>query len=150
MFHDLVCEHRKLSDAHSKLQQELSQKGNLCRHTAICRISFLSLPCNAYSCRHITLCRHSSAGAEAQVTELLKRVKELTGMPDPAVTRIDTLYFKSLTLCQCFLSSNPFNLKSLQMKRLHWRHATRTVCPRWMWPSNWTTGMPATRPRLSS
>jgi hypothetical protein len=29
MFHDLVCEHRKLSDAHSKLQLELSQKGNL-------------------------------------------------------------------------------------------------------------------------
>jgi hypothetical protein len=28
MFHDLVCEHRKLSDAHSKLQLELSQKGN--------------------------------------------------------------------------------------------------------------------------
>jgi hypothetical protein len=27
MFHDLVCEHRKLSDAHSKLQLELSQKG---------------------------------------------------------------------------------------------------------------------------
>jgi hypothetical protein len=27
MYHDLVCEHRKLSDAHSKLQQELSQKG---------------------------------------------------------------------------------------------------------------------------
>jgi hypothetical protein len=28
MFHDLVCEHRKLSDAHSKIQLELSQKGN--------------------------------------------------------------------------------------------------------------------------
>jgi hypothetical protein len=28
MFHELVCEHRKLSDAHSKLQQELSKKGN--------------------------------------------------------------------------------------------------------------------------
>jgi hypothetical protein len=28
MFHDLVCEHRKLSDAHSKLQLELSRKGN--------------------------------------------------------------------------------------------------------------------------
>jgi hypothetical protein len=28
MFHDLVCEHRKLSDAHSKLRLELSQKGN--------------------------------------------------------------------------------------------------------------------------
>jgi hypothetical protein len=28
MFHDLVCEHRKLSDAHSKLWLELSQKGN--------------------------------------------------------------------------------------------------------------------------
>jgi hypothetical protein len=28
MFLDLVCEHRKLSNAHSKLQLELSQKGN--------------------------------------------------------------------------------------------------------------------------
>jgi hypothetical protein len=27
MFHDLVCEHQKLSDAHSKLRLELSQKG---------------------------------------------------------------------------------------------------------------------------
>jgi hypothetical protein len=25
------------------------------------------------------------------------------------------------------LTSNPFNFKSLQMKRLHWKHATRTV-----------------------
>jgi hypothetical protein len=29
MFHDLVCEHRKLSDAHSKLELELTKKGNL-------------------------------------------------------------------------------------------------------------------------
>jgi hypothetical protein len=29
MFHDLVCEHRKLSDAHSKLLLELRQKGKL-------------------------------------------------------------------------------------------------------------------------
>jgi hypothetical protein len=32
MFHDLVCEHRKLSDAHSKLQLELSKKGKFSRH----------------------------------------------------------------------------------------------------------------------
>jgi hypothetical protein len=32
MFHDLVCEHRKLSDAHSKLRLELGQKGELSRH----------------------------------------------------------------------------------------------------------------------
>jgi hypothetical protein len=31
----------------------------------------------------MTFFRHSAAGAEAQVTELVKRVKELTGMPDP-------------------------------------------------------------------
>jgi hypothetical protein len=31
--------------------------------------------------RHITSHRHSAAGAEAQVTALLERVKELTGMP---------------------------------------------------------------------
>jgi hypothetical protein len=32
MFHNLVCEHRKLSDAHSKLRLELRQKGKLSRH----------------------------------------------------------------------------------------------------------------------
>jgi hypothetical protein len=46
LFHDLVCEHRKLSDAHSKLQLELAKKGNLRRHTYVCRISFLFLLCN--------------------------------------------------------------------------------------------------------
>jgi hypothetical protein len=107
-----------------------------CRHTLICR--------------HITFFRHSAAGAEAQVTELVKRVKELTGMPDPAVTRIDTLYFKSFISSHCFLSSPCFDFKSFQMIKLHWRHATRTVCPQWMWPSNWTTGMPLTRSRQSS
>jgi hypothetical protein len=111
MFHGLVCEHRKLSDAHSKLQLELSKKGNPCRHTAMCRITFLLLPCNIYSCRHMTFCRHSSAGTEEQIAALLTRVKELTGMPDPAVTRIDTLHFKSFPLCHCFLSSNSFNFK---------------------------------------
>jgi hypothetical protein len=132
MFHDLVCEHRKLSDAHSKLQLELSKKGNLSRHTAICRISFLSLLCNTSSCRHIILCRHSAAGTEEQVAALLTRVKELTGMPDPAFIRIDTLYFKSFNLCHCFLSSNAcFDFKSFQTRKLHWRPATRTVCPQW-------------------
>jgi hypothetical protein len=53
----------------------------------------------------MTFIRHSAAGAEAQVTELVKRVKELTGMPDPAVTRIGTLYFKSFIFCHYFLSS---------------------------------------------
>jgi hypothetical protein len=101
-------------------------------------------------CRHLTFYRHSAAGAEAQVTELVKRVKELTGMPDPAVTRIDTLYFKSFISCHCFLSSPCFDFKSFQMIKLHWRHATRTVYPQWMWPSNWTTGMPLTRSRQSS
>jgi hypothetical protein len=24
----------------------------------------------------------------------------------------------------------------LQMKRLHWKHATRTACPQWMWPNS--------------
>jgi hypothetical protein len=33
MYHDLVCEHQKLSDAHSKLRLELRQKGKLSRHT---------------------------------------------------------------------------------------------------------------------
>jgi hypothetical protein len=31
MYHDLVCEHRKLSDEHSKLRLELSKKGKLRR-----------------------------------------------------------------------------------------------------------------------
>jgi hypothetical protein len=43
MYHDLVCEHQKLSDEHSKLRLELSKKGKLSRHTIICRITFLFL-----------------------------------------------------------------------------------------------------------
>jgi hypothetical protein len=35
MFHDLVCEHRKLSDVHSKLRLELGQKGELSRDILI-------------------------------------------------------------------------------------------------------------------
>jgi hypothetical protein len=89
MYHDLVCEHRKLSDEHSKLHLKLNQKGNLCRHTIICRIIFLCFSSQYRSCRHILICRHitfyrhSAAAAEEQVTELLRRVQELTGMPSP-------------------------------------------------------------------
>jgi hypothetical protein len=43
MYHDLVCEHQKLSDAHSKLRLELRQKGKLSRHIHICRMPFLFL-----------------------------------------------------------------------------------------------------------
>jgi hypothetical protein len=43
MFHDLVCEHRKLSDEHSKLRLELRQKGKLNRHTPLCRIPCILL-----------------------------------------------------------------------------------------------------------
>jgi hypothetical protein len=43
------------------------------RHIHICR--------NIINYRHITSHRHSAAGTEAQVTALLERVKELTGMP---------------------------------------------------------------------
>jgi hypothetical protein len=46
-----------------------------------------------FSCRHIILYQDISAAAKAQVTKLLKRVKELTGMPNPAIIQIDTLYF---------------------------------------------------------
>jgi hypothetical protein len=125
MYHDLVCEHRKLSDAHSKLRLELSQKGKLSRHTIICQIIPLSLTSQYTSCwhtlicRHITFYRHSAAAAKAQVTELLNRVKELIGMPNPAIIQIDTLYFKSFNSCHCFLSSHSFNFKSLQMRKLH-------------------------------
>jgi hypothetical protein len=100
--------------------------------------------------RHITSHRHSAAGAEAQVTALLERVKELTGMPVSADLLLLHLYFKSFNSCYYFLSSLYFDFKSFQMIKLHWRHATRTAHPLWMWPSNWTTGMPPTRPRLSS
>jgi hypothetical protein len=36
MYHELVCEHRKLSDEHSKIRLELSRKGDYpsCRHFA--------------------------------------------------------------------------------------------------------------------
>jgi hypothetical protein len=40
MYHDLVCEQRKLSDEHSKLRHDLSKKGKLSRHTVICQITF--------------------------------------------------------------------------------------------------------------
>jgi chromosome segregation ATPase len=74
--------------------------------------------------RHITFYRHFSATTEEQVTELLKRIKELTGMLDSASLQISTLYFKSFNLCDRFqtsnflilLTSNPFDFKSLQMK----------------------------------
>jgi hypothetical protein len=111
-------------------------RSTFCRHTLLCR--------------HIIFVRHFAAGAEAQVSELSQRVKELTGMPDLANLLLNILYFKSFSLCHCFLSSNPFNFKLLQMRRLHWRPATRTVCPQWMWPSNWTSEMPVTRPRQNS
>jgi hypothetical protein len=90
MYHDLVCEHRKLSDEHSKLRLKLTQKGNLHQHTIICRITLLYFTSQYRSCQHILICRHitfyrhSAAAAEEQVTELLKRVKELTGMLNPA------------------------------------------------------------------
>jgi hypothetical protein len=104
-----------------------------CRHTLICR--------------HLTFYRHSAAGAEAQVTALLQRVKELTGMPDSADLLLLHLYFKSFNPCHYFLSSHSLNFKSLQMRKLHWRHATRTVRPQWMWPSSWMTGIPPTKLR---
>jgi hypothetical protein len=59
------------------------------------------------------LYRHSAAGAESQVTELAKRVKELTGMPDLDNLPLNLLYFKSFNLLplfsylDIFLTSNP-------------------------------------------
>jgi hypothetical protein len=41
MYHDLVCEHRKLSNEHNRLRLELSKKGKLSRHIFICRITFI-------------------------------------------------------------------------------------------------------------
>jgi hypothetical protein len=38
MYHDLVCEHRKLSNEHSRLRLDLRKKGNPSRHNSICRI----------------------------------------------------------------------------------------------------------------
>jgi hypothetical protein len=73
---------------------------------------------------HLNLPTHNllptfAADAEEQVTKLLKRVKELTGMPNPANLQTNTLYFKSFKFFLIPLTSNPFNFKSLQMKRLH-------------------------------
>jgi hypothetical protein len=78
---------------------ELTKKGNLCQHTHVCRHLTFFLSCrHTLSCRHITCCRHSAAEAEAQVTELAKRMKELTGMPDLANLPLNILYFKSFSL----------------------------------------------------
>jgi hypothetical protein len=96
------------------------------------------------------LYRDISATTEEQVTALLQRVKELTGMPDSAVLFLLNLHFKSFNSYPCFLSSYSLNFKSSQMRKLHWRPATRTVRPQWMWPSNWMTGMPPTKLRLSN
>jgi hypothetical protein len=41
MYHNLVCEHRKLSNEHSWLRLELSKKGKLSRHISICQITFI-------------------------------------------------------------------------------------------------------------
>jgi hypothetical protein len=121
LYHDLVCEHQKLSDKHSKLRLKLTQKGKLSRHTIICR-NILFLFTSQYTCcRHITFHRHFLATAEEQVTELLKRVKELTGMPNPANLQLSLLYFKSFnplivlylhilfysSSLKSFLTSNP-------------------------------------------
>jgi hypothetical protein len=95
MFHDLVCEHRKLSDAHSKLQLELSQKGNPPTYLAFLTSQFSSGR-HILICRHISVVRHSAAGAEAQATALLERVKEMTGMPVSANLSISALVLQIL------------------------------------------------------
>jgi hypothetical protein len=156
MYHNLVCEHRKLSDAHSRLRLELTQKGKLSRHTTTCRIIIFFVTSSYTFCRHALICRlitfyrHFAAATEEQVTALLQRVKELTGMPNPADLLLTHLYFKSFNSCYCSLSSHSFNFKSLQMRKLHWRHATRIVRLQWMWRSSWMTGMPPTKLRWSS
>jgi hypothetical protein len=102
MYHDLVCEHRKLSTEHSRLRLDLSKKGKPSRHNLICRITLIFYSSQHPSCRHIlmrrhiTPCQHFSATLEEQVTELVKRVKELTGMPDPVNFQITTLHLKIL------------------------------------------------------
>jgi hypothetical protein len=68
-------------------------------------------------------------------------------MPDSANLLLLHLHFESFNPCHYFLSSHSPNFKSLQMRKLHWRHATRTVRPQWMWPSSWMTGIPPTRSR---
>jgi hypothetical protein len=43
MYHDLVCEHRKLSNEHTQLRLDLSKKGNTSRHNSICRIILIAI-----------------------------------------------------------------------------------------------------------
>jgi hypothetical protein len=63
---------------------------------------FLFFTSQYFSCRHIlmrqhtTFYRHFLAGTEEQVTELLKRVKELTCMPNPANLQLSTLHLQIL------------------------------------------------------
>jgi hypothetical protein len=116
MFHDLVCEHRKLSDAHSKLRLELSPKGKSADISiyAGCFALFASQYTSSWHIfiyRHITFNRHSAAGAEARITTLLKRVKELTVMPVSADLLLLHVYFKSFNSCHCFLSSTSLELQ---------------------------------------
>jgi hypothetical protein len=69
-------------------------------------------------CWHITLCQHFSATAEEQVSDLVKRVKELTGMPDPVNFQIialqillPLLLFSILKSFLILLTSNPCRWK---------------------------------------
>jgi hypothetical protein len=43
MYHDLVYEHRKLSNEHSRLCLDLSKKDNPSRHNSICRIILIAI-----------------------------------------------------------------------------------------------------------
>jgi hypothetical protein len=89
--------------------------------------------------------------AEEQVTELLKRVKELIGMSDPTSIQL-TLYISNpLGLCvSSFKSSTSlfFQLQILSDERAKLEARRRCLCS--TWPSSWKRGMPAIRPRLSS
>jgi hypothetical protein len=154
MYHDLVCEHRKLSDAHSKLQLELSQKGKHSRYIHICRMhcllfsayilpAYLNKPTLNLLPTFRSWCRSPSHRACQEGEGADRYAGFCNFLPLP-------LYFKSFNSYHCFLSSHYFDFKSFQMRNLHWRHVTRTAHPQWMWPSNWMTGMPPTRPRLSS
>jgi hypothetical protein len=54
------------------------------------------------------MCRHFSATAEEQVTELLKRVKELTGMPDLATASFQLILCTSNPLAFCVSNFKSF------------------------------------------
>jgi hypothetical protein len=158
MYHQLVCEHRKLSDEHCRIQLELTKKGNLGWHIFICRITFIFvlqtiLPADTPHC--------ADTYFYVNIFQLRWRSKSLScwkGWKSSQVCLLLLLLISSwcsglqILLPFLFLTSNllhhySFDFKSSQMRKQHLKLAIGTASSGPMWPSNWKRGMPTNWPR---